>query len=331
MMPRAWRALAGLCCVAATSACSSDQSAFFPRGEEVAQVNLLFWVLTTGGTIIFLGMIAVAALAIAGPDRMRRLLMGDRLIVGGGIIFPAVTLTAVLAYGLAVMASRATAEGEPGAIRAAIVGEQWWWRVIYTLPDGTSFESANELRIPTNIPVVLELTTADVLHSFWVPNLAGKLDMIPGRTNLLTLTATEPGISRGQCAEYCGGAHAFMSFHVVATSPEEFEAWRRHEAAPAVPPDDPELRQGAELFASLGCGGCHSVRGTDAAGRIGPDLTHVGGRLSLAAATLPNDAEAFANWIANNQHIKPGNRMPPYAILTEAELALLARYLESLE
>jgi cytochrome c oxidase subunit 2 len=316
-----------VCIGAALSACSSTQSAFAPRGEEAAQVNQLFWVLTWGGFTIFAGVIVLTALAMLGPAGLRSRLSGHNFIIGAGVVFPIVTLTAVLGYGLLVMSSRASVDDAPGRLRVAITGEQWWWRVQYTLPDGTRFEGANELHIPVGTPVPIELRTADVIHSFWAPSLAGKLDMIPGRTNEITLTATEPSITRGQCAEYCGGAHAFMSFHVVASTPEDFEAWSRHEAGPAaVSAED----SGLQLFKSVGCGGCHTIRGTSALGDIGPDLTHVGSRLSLAAAVLPNDAAAFADWIRNNQHIKPDNKMPPFEILTDQELTELSLFLESL-
>ncbi|MBA3447535.1 MAG: c-type cytochrome, partial [Pseudaminobacter sp.] len=206
-----------------------------------------------------------------------------------------------------------------------------WWRVVYTTADGRRIESANELRLPAGQPVPVDLTSADVIHSFWVPKLAGKLDMIPGRVNTLTLDASEPGVSRGQCAEYCGGAHALMSFFVIATAAEDFSAWLEREAAEAVKPATEDQLQGHALFIASGCGGCHAVRGTGAKGTIGPDLTHVGGRRTLAAATLPNDVKAFVRWIRDSQHIKPENLMPPYEIFTEAELRQIAAYLDSLE
>ena len=155
--------------------------------------------------------------------------------------------------------------------------------------------------------------------------------MIPGRTNILTVTATEEGVSRGQCAEYCGGAHALMSFHVVAQTPEDFEAWMAKESEPALKNGNEFAARGEKLFLESGCGACHRIRGTPASGAIGPDLTHVGGRHSLAAATLPNTASAFAEWIVNNQHIKPENRMPPYNIFTRSQLEDLGIYLESLK
>lgn len=306
--------------------CSGSQSALAPLGEEARQIATLFWGMTAFLALVLVGVGVLAVLAIRGGPRLRARLARERFVIAAGLIFPAVALTALLAYGLVVMRSRASADDD-AAFRVAIVGELWWWRVTYMLPDGRRIESANELRIPVGAPVALDLQTADVIHSFWVPSLAGKLDMIPGRTNVLTLRATEPGVSRGQCAEYCGGAHALMSFHVVALPPQDFSAWLEREAAPAPPSDAP----GARVFAEAGCGACHTLRGTSARGTIGPDLTHVGGRLSLAAATLPNDAEAFARWIRDNQHIKPGNAMPPYGILTGGELTALAAYLESLK
>lgn len=311
----------------AVGGCSSAQSALVPLGEEAQQIALLFWGMTGFLAAVFLGVLLCSGLAIAGGERVRRWLSGERFIVGAGLVFPALALAAFLMFGLVVMASRASATGD-GTPHIAIVGEQWWWRVVHTLPDGRRIESANELHIPVGRPVALELRTADVIHSFWVPNLAGKLDMIPGRTNVLTLTATEAGVSRGQCAEYCGGAHALMSFYVVALEAAEYEQWLAREASDAGPPGNP---LGQQVFAETGCGACHTVRGTSAAGIIGPDLTHVGSRMSLAAAALPNDAASFARWIVDNQHIKPGNRMPPFGILTSPELTALASYLESLK
>jgi cytochrome c oxidase subunit 2 len=235
-------------------------------------------------------------------------------------------LSALLGYGFTAMSANAPASSEK-AMRIAVIGEQWWWRVIYQTRDGRRVESANELRIPVGQPVILELTSADVIHSLWIPTLAGKLDMIPGRTTRLRVIASKPGVSRGQCAEYCGGAHALMSFHVIATDATEFEAWLGREAAGAQAAD----RKGEQLFQGSGCGACHAIRGTEAKGTIGPDLTHVGSRLSLAAAALPNDAASLARWIRDNQHIKPDNRMPPYRIFGEQELAALSAYLASLK
>jgi cytochrome c oxidase subunit 2 len=197
------------------------------------------------------------------------------------------------------------------------VGEQWWWRVRYA-----GFETANEIRVPVGRPVVLELKSADVIHSFWVPVLAGKLDMIPGRTNVLRVRADRAGEFRGQCAEYCGGPHAFMALYVVALEEKSFEKWAESQRQPS--------DKANPLFVSR-CGACHTVRGTAAAGTRGPDLTHIGSRLSIGAGLLPNNTGALAAWIASSQHLKPGNLMPSFEDFSGQELRELAAYLEGLK
>jgi cytochrome c oxidase subunit 2 len=307
--------------------CNGVQSALAPEGAEAERVWLLFWILSVGGFVI---LIAVVALAAAAVVKRPAWIGSEAMIIGGGLVFPIVTLSALLAYGLLLMNAAAGPAGEGAPLQVSVRGEQWWWRVTYTT-DGKRVESANEIRIPVGRVVRIELTSADVIHSLWIPKLAGKLDMIPGRTNVLNLTANAPGVSRGQCAEYCGGAHALMSFYVVASPPEEFAAWLEREEAPARAESDPDAVAGQMLFLSHGCGGCHTIRGTAATGAIGPDLTHVGSRMSLAAAALPNDETAIARWIVDNQHIKPMNHMPPFGIFSQAELASLSRYLSGLK
>jgi cytochrome c oxidase subunit 2 len=302
-----------------------------PQGAEAERVDTLFWVMTIGGGIIFAGVIVLTATAMLGGARVRQALSSERFITGAGVAFPSVVLTVLLVYGLLVLGAGARNPTASDGLRIAVSGELWWWRVTYTDENGNTFDTANELHLPVGEPVAVELTSADVIHSFWAPSLAGKLDMIPGRTNTLTLTATQPGVTRGQCAEYCGGAHAFMSFHVVAQPREEFDAWMRQEAGPAMPPEGEAAERGAALFLSAGCGACHAVRGTEATGSIGPDLTHIGARRSIGAGMLPNDATSMRQWIVDNQHIKPENKMPAYEIFTEAELDDLSAYLEGLK
>ena len=187
------------------------------------------------------------------------------------------------------------------------------------------------MHLPVGAPVELVLRTADVIHSFWVPSLAGKLDMIPGRTNVLRMRAIRAGLFRGQCAEFCGAQHTLMAFHVVALDKADFDAWWASAVQPARQPA-PGLREtGQRLFVSAGCGACHAIRGTPAAGDLGPDLTLVGARPSLAAGTLPNTVGAMAGWIASAQHLKPGNRMPSFAQLDGRELRAIAAYLAGLE
>jgi cytochrome c oxidase subunit 2 len=311
------------------AACAGQQSAFTPKGAEAERINTLFWVMTLAGGAILVVVTAVTLAAIFGGSRLRGVISSEKTVVGAGIIFPAVALSALLVWGLFIM--RAGESPEPSGVKVTISGEQWWWRVTYADENGNLIDSANELHLPVGQPVSITLISSDVIHSFWAPQLAGKLDMIPGRANVLTLTATEAGVSRGQCAEYCGGAHALMSFYVVAQAPEDFRRWLDTEAAVARVPQGDDAVAGERLFIAHGCGSCHAVRGTQERGTIGPDLTHVGSRMSLAAATLPNRTEDFAHWIRDSQHIKPENRMPPYGIFDDRELTQLATYLEGLQ
>jgi cytochrome c oxidase subunit 2 len=243
------------------------------------------------------------------------------LVVGGGIVFPLVTLSVLLVYSL--VRAAALHPADPAPLRIEVVGEQWWWRVHYLDADGRrDFATANEIRVPVGRAVELELRSADVIHSFWVPVLAGKLDMIPGRTNVLRVRADRAGEFRGQCAEYCGGPHAAMALYVVAEEPEQFRRWVANQRKPST---------GSNPLFTSHCGACHTVRGTAAAGTSGPDLTHVGGRLFIGAGLLSNNAGALVGWIASSQHLKPGNLMPSFEHFTAEELRGLAAYLEGLK
>jgi cytochrome c oxidase subunit 2 len=195
---------------------------------------------------------------------------------------------------------------------------------------GEAIIAANEIHVPVGRPVDLLLSSADVIHAFWVPSLAGKADMIPGRVTRLVFRADREGLYRGQCSEYCGLQHAHMGLFVFAMRPDAFAAWRAREAAPARPPDTPLLQAGLEAFLAQGCGGCHTIRGEPALGRLGPDLTHVGSRRSLGAATLDNHASALARFISASQAIKPGNLMRSFP-LDQPILQAIAAYLESLK
>jgi cytochrome c oxidase subunit 2 len=269
------------------------------------------------------------SVACFGSARWRSSISGEAIVKIGGVVFPSLTLALLLGYGLWVMRpADMFAGGKP--LRVEIVGERWWWRVIYRDSSGTPVESANELRIPTGRRIEITLTTKDVIHSFWVPQLAGKLDMVPGRANTLTFIANMPGISRGQCAEFCGGPHAMMGFYVVALEPRDYEAWLADEMESAKPPSGLVQLAGQRLFMSHGCAGCHTIRGTAAAGKIGPDLTKVGTRLALGAAVLDNNPQSLTAWIAGAQHHKPANMMPSFQIFTEPERAALSEYLSAL-
>jgi cytochrome c oxidase subunit II len=252
------------------------------------------------------------------------------VVWGGGVALPGLTLTALIPYVLSVGGQMRTPI-LPNHLTVDVTGHLYWWEMSYRRPDGLSaVTSANELRLPVGEPVEVFLRAADVIHSFWVPNLAGKTDMIPGRVTRMVIQADRPGVYRGQCAEYCGAQHALMAFDVIAIPRAEFDAWLAGLAHPAREPETPERHEGRELFVALGCGACHAVRGLTE-GRLGPDLTQVGARRSLAAGTLKNGVGNLAGWIASAQHLKPGNRMPSYDQLHGPQLRALAAYLESLK
>ncbi|MES2495833.1 MAG: cytochrome c oxidase subunit II [Pseudomonadota bacterium] len=297
-----------------------------PAGPYSEPVTLLAWALFIGGTIVLVVVLAALSVALFGSSGLKRRLGGEKAIWIGGIAFPVVVLTGLLIWGLSLTSHLAAGKPTGQEMRVRIVGEMWWWRVHYLDRQGReTVRDANELHIPTGMPVMLELQSADVIHSFWVPRLGGKMDMIPGRTNRLMIQADRPGIYKGQCAEYCGGPHALMGFLVIAHTPEDFARWKAsRRPAPIV---DPVARRGAALFETSGCAACHVIRGTRAQGLAGPDLTHVGSRHSLGAGILPNNPGTLAGWIADSQAIKPGNRMPPYRQLGAEDLNALTRYL----
>jgi cytochrome c oxidase subunit 2 len=227
-----------------------------------------------------------------------------------------------------VFVMRSTAAPAPGATRLTVdvIGHQWFWEVRYP---GTPVVTANEIHIPVRTPVDVVGTTADVIHSFWVPQLNRKIDLIPGRTNRVLLEADRPGRYRGQCSEFCGLQHAHMAVLVIAESRAQFRAWLRDQSTQARAPSTPEEGQGAHVFETQACAGCHAIRGTSARGAIGPDLTHLGSRLTIGAVTLPNDPAALRSWLADPQHAKPGVKMPSLP-LSPAQLNALTVYLESL-
>jgi cytochrome c oxidase subunit 2 len=322
---RRWLSVSAL----ALGGCGTDiQSVLAPHGAQAGKIATLAWALFAFGTVVLLIVVVATWLAMRGSTRLRALLARDRTILALGLALPAITLSVLLGYGVFLMRAQ-LGPNEAGAMRIEVVGERWWWRVTYETAGGR-VASATEIRIPVGRPVTFTLKSADVIHSFWVPSLGGKVDMIPGRTTHLRLTAERAGTYRGQCAEYCGGAHALMALAVIAMPPAEFDDWLAREAAPArVPAGEPERRSGA-LFLAAGCGSCHMVRGTPASGLIGPDLTHLGSRRSVGIDTLPLDAPNLVAFITDGQHIKPGNTMPPFRNLQADDAASITAYLLSL-
>jgi len=216
-------------------------------------------------------------------------------------------------------------------VKIEVTGHQWWWDLRYfgDSPSDT-FTSANELHVPVGRPVVIKLNSDDVIHSLWVPTLSGKKDLIPGRTTTLQFRADHPGRYRGQCAEFCGFQHAFMAFEVIADPPEQFDAWVAAQKQPAPEPSDATLRHGQEVFLRSSCIMCHAIQGTIAGARKAPDLTHVGGRSTIAAGTLPNRPAELTRWIANPQDLKPGVNMPATPLSSD-DMGALVSYLGSLK
>ncbi|EYD72474.1 cytochrome c oxidase subunit II [Limimaricola hongkongensis] len=308
--------------------CDGRQSVLVDGGADARILTDLFWVMLTGAVVLWIGMNGLFYWATRRSPAPHSQRMANWLVILGGILFPTLTLGALLVYGLTLMPDlRATGDGP--VIR--VTGEQWWWRVDYTRDDGSIVTTANEIRLPAGVRSTFLLDSKKVIHSFWVPSLGGKMDMFPGRVTEMTLGPERPGIYRGQCAEFCGESHAWMAFEAEVMAPEAFEAWLDAEAAPAVAPTSAEAGRGAALFLSQGCGACHAVRGTPATGRVGPDLTHVGSRHSLAAGRLGTSVEDFAKWVANPGAWKPGAEMPAYDHLTDAQIGAIAAYLEGLE
>lgn len=303
------------------------QSVLSPAGPDAAMLARLSWWLFIGGAVIFV-LVALLAIASAGRRRPHRS-WSRKLVIGGGILLPLPVLAALMAWSGWQSAQLAYPYSGAARIHVTVTAHMWWWEVRYrdTL-SGKEAVLANELRLPVGERVYLALTTPDVLHAFWVPALAGKVDMVPGRVHGLTLRAAAPGRYRGQCAEYCGAQHAAMALDVMAQPPAEFEAWLAQQARPAAMP--PATERGRAVFLAARCNACHTVRGIAEGGSAGPDLTHLASRRHIAAGALPMNRAALLGWIANPQAAKPGVRMPA-TIVPPEDLQALAAWLETLE
>ncbi len=310
-----------------------------PHGPFSNTVTTLAWVLLAMVTLIFLLVCVALWVALYGKPSLRAKLGGEAVVRWFGLIIPAGVLFVLLAWGTTMVAGMTTLQGDE--LRMRVSGNIYWWRVAYLDAAGRELlADANELHIPVGRPVVVDMVSEDVIHSFWVPKLGGKMDMIPGRTNRLKLQADQAGVYGGQCAEFCGGAHSLMGFVVVAHEPAEWQRWLdarlarqgRLATTPATAPaPSDEVLRGQQLFGEVGCAACHRVAGTAAQGLSGPDLTHVGSRQSLGAGILANNRGTLMGWIGDSQSIKPNNRMPAYRSLQAAELHALAAYMESLK
>jgi cytochrome c oxidase subunit 2 len=287
-------------------------------------VARLFWVMAAGAAVIWAVVFGAAVWAALArrPHSSER--TADLVILGGGVIFPTVTLGALLVYGLALLPDWGPAAAPDLTVR--VHAEQYWWRVTYAGPGGTTVETANEVVLPVGATVDLLLTSPDVIHSFWIPPLGGKMDLIPGRENRLRLRPGATGTYGGICAEFCGDGHAFMAFEARVVPRPAFDAWLAAQARPAAAP----AGGGAAAFRAAGCAACHRVRGVVEQGAVGPDLTHLASRSAIAGIADTTPA-ALRAWIRDPQALKPDARMPAYPMLPEAELAAIVTFLEALE
>jgi cytochrome c oxidase subunit II len=310
------------------------QSIVSARSPQTHNVMLLWWWMLGAAGIVLLG--ALALLLIGWVRRGARGLpfFGERedvargLVLLFGIAIPLVALVAVFAVAdLYLIGQTAPPAVASTAMTIDVIGHQWWWEIRYA---HTPAITANEIHIPIDTRVNVVATTADVIHSFWVPELARKIAMIPGRRNRILLYASRTGTYRGQCAEFCGPQHAHMALEVIAQPPAAFRRWLAHNAAPAVASTSTRASAGRRLFASEGCSSCHMIRGTAADATVGPDLTHLASRSTLAADTIPNTRAELAAWIADPQAIKPGDRMPDLG-LSRSQVAAIVAYLETLK
>jgi cytochrome c oxidase subunit II len=299
-----------------------------PVSEIARRIEGLWWLMFWLGSAVWVLVMAVLALTFTRRSRERGATWwnGQPLVVAGGIALPVVILVPLLVVTFDVAAQRDVAAGEDG-VEIEIVGHQFWWEIRYPGVEGAV--TANEVHVPVGRPVTLVLTSNDVIHSFWVPNVAGKQDLNPGETTRLRFTVDVPGTYFGVCAEYCGIQHALMRKILVAQPSEEFDAWLAGLARPASPPVGERQQAGFDVFMRVGCASCHALRGTAAVGDLGPDLTHFAARATIGAGVLPNTRGNLAGWVANAQAVKPGALMPP-SVIEADELHHLLDYLESL-
>jgi cytochrome c oxidase subunit 2 len=304
------------------------QSVLHPAGADAAVISQFVWVLFGAGAVIFVAVMALLVLSLR--DNARPLRPG-RWIAGAGVVFPVLALSALLAWST-WRSAQLVPQSSNATLSISVTARMWWWEVRYRDPDGgREIVTANEIHVPVGQSVYVGLNASDVIHSLWVPALAGKRDMIPGRVTGLTLRAERPGVYRGQCAEFCGAQHARMALFVVALAPEAFRDWLRRQAQPARRPTDALLERGRAAFLEQRCQACHTIRGVAEAARLGPDLTHVGSRIRIGAGLLRTHKGTLASWIADPQALKPGVFMPAASGIDGDSLRALAAYLEHLQ
>jgi len=313
------------------------QSVLSPAGAQASSIHQLWSLMLWTTTIVAVVVLAFIALALLRSARLRSTdtipTTPERSLtrsVWAATVVTVLTLLMLLAASIWIGRGVESVEAAT-AVTVNIVGHQWWWEIEYE--DAVASQrvlTANELHIPVNRPIVLKVSSRDVIHSFWVPNLQGKRDLIPGYITAIWLQADRPGVFRGQCAEFCGLQHAHMALDVVAEPGADFDRWLRGMRQPAPSPETDEQRRGYAVFMSRRCAGCHAINGAEAYGQVGPDLSHIASRSTIGAGTLPNTPDHMNAWVKNPQASKPGTQMPPNPLSDEESRALLA-YLELLK
>ena len=317
--------------------CSGWQSSLDPHSVLAEHLANLFWFFVATCTVVWL-LVAAALFRVLRqasptggrpdedtPAQFRRKTIVISALVGATVVI--LTIFTMVSF----YATRGITWHDANTITVKITGHQWWWEIEYQNEDPQQiFHTANEIHIPVGRPVTLDLEAGDVIHSFWVPNLMGKQDLIPGRKNYLTIQADKPGLYRGQCAEFCGLEHAHMAILVFAQSQADFEQWRRHQLTLAQMPGAPQRLAGMQVFMTHPCRSCHTIAGTDAGARVGPNLTHFGGRATIGAGVLRNTPLQLETWLRDPQAIKPGVIMPKVP-LSPTERGQLVDYLEGLK
>ena len=316
-----------------------NQSALEPAGPQAAKIAHLWWFAFAVATTVYVLTMAALALAARGARRRERRgetmeePAGERRMTRSVTYGLAATIVILLVFLVTDLSIGRTLSPVPSKhpLTIEVTGHQWWWEVQYadTSPHGR-FATANEIHVPVGQPVLFLLTAQDVIHSFWVPNLDGKKDLIPGYTQSIWFQADTAGLYRGQCAEFCGLQHAKMAMHIVAEPKAQYQQWVEQQRESAASPPDSAASRGKEVFLTGQCAMCHSIEGTSAGSHAGPDLTHLASRRTIAAGTLPNTRGALAGWIVDPQQVKPGALMPP-SMLRPRDLDALLTYLQSLK
>jgi cytochrome c oxidase subunit II len=319
-----------------------DQSALDAAGTQAGRLGSLWWiffVVTAAVYVIVITPLIVAFFRVRRadsntepeirPDAAREKKVGK--IIKGAVAVTVLTMFALMVTSFRIGRSIDTLSQAPEPLSIKVTGQQWWWQVEYEDPIPSNIvTTANEIHIPVGRPIKIELVSHDVIHSFWVPNLHGKKDLIPNYPTTIYFQADKPGVYWGQCAEYCGYEHAKMRFVVTAESPEEFQAWLAASSQPSTVPSTDSQKLGQQIFMTSVCAQCHTINGTNASGRVGPNLTHVASRPYVAAGTLQNTREHLMNWVTDPQAIKPGTRMPMNTY-SQDDLNALIDYLQSLK